>query len=1446
VLELLLRVELEAGRTADVAVELAEDHRVADLTTAVARHVGLAVPAGHAPNLSCQRLGAILEPSEHVLTSGLLTGDLVRLGLTYAPPGVDDDTRAGGLFCDVVSGPSSGTSLRLTPGRVTVGRDPACDLVLTDPTVSKRHVELVVTGDGEVQVAPAEEVTNPVLVDGDAVVTSTVLGRGALLQLGACALTVREYEAATGEARDQLGQIPFNRTPYRHPDLSEVEVRGPGKPPQPYEPRPMMWAAILLPVVGGIAFAWLLGRPEFLLFVLLSPLSMLANWWSERRRGGTSYAEQTATFDRHVQDWLVRYDEALALERHRRYEAAPDLADLARRAQLRTADLWPRNRWAEGFLQLRLGLGAAPALSATPRPGGVDQDPDGRLEAAIDERAELPSVPIVVDLLEQGVLALHGAPREVETSVGSVVSQLAILHSPDDLVLCAALHERRTLRGWIPWLPHTRTITSPLEGDHLATGPDEADDLLRRLLAVVGERDEDRTWPKVVVILDELAEADQMLVASLLETGPPVGVLAVWLGHDAALLPRRATAIVDCPPVDGGRRATLWTTEPTEPVRELDPDRVGLEAAPRIALALAPVRDASSASAAASIPRLAPLLEVLGTSTLDGSAVAAAWQRHEHRYGLPAPIGIGPTGPLVIDLVEHGPHGLVAGTSGAGKSELLQSYIAALIAAHPPTRLNLLFIDYKGGASSNVFKDVPHTVGYVTNLGADLAMRALVSLRAELDRRMRVLEGRAKDLGEMLERFPDEAPASLVIVVDEFATLVKEIPDFVAGMVDVAQRGRSLGIHLVLATQRPAGAVNDNILANTNLRISLRVLDNADSSSILGSGEAATIPAPLRGRGFAKLGAGGLVEFQSAFSGAPFTAAGGTTPVIVSSFPDDGRVTRHPEPPPAVEDEDVRTHLDVLLDAVADATARLGHQPGRRPWLEDLPERIDLDDVLGGRFGDVPAGLPGRDLVLGVVDEPAHQRQRPHTVDLEATGGLLVYGTGGSGRTTTLRTVIGSAVAGGTPGEVEVYVLDFAGRALEPVRDLPHVAAVAPSDDIEHVTRVLMHLRAEVTRRQGVLAEHRAENLTAYNAGRSDPLPRLLLLVDGYEAFERTFERGQLYLWSQLLIETVLAGRGVGLHLIATADRRISIPAALSNAISGRLLLRTADADGLTDLGVPASIARDARLGDGRAMLLDGTRIQVAVVGDELGNAAQTAALEERSRASADGLAVDLPTLPASVSAASLPSVPALSASEPYRVPVGVSDLTLATATCDVRLHHLAVVGPGESGRSTALRTVAAGLRENGVDVWVLADPTSPLADGPWKHLASRRDEQGPLLQELATAARAGAGAGLPVLVVDRAEQVGDDAGRVLEELLRDDLVRVLAGTDPTTLTGYVAGWASALRSTRRMLLLQPDDLGDLTALTMTKVQLRPGQDFPPGRGVLITGREAQLIQVAT
>lgn len=1440
-LEILLRVADQAASHRDVAVAFGTEHTVDDVAQAIASHLGRPVSDGQVLRLGCQRLARPACGSSFMADSGLVSGDEVELSAVDAT-GVAPVVPApvSGLTCDVVNGAGTGRSLPLHRGRYLIGRDSRADLALADPTVSSRHAIVTVSSSGAVTVEPAGHVTNPVIVDGRRIEAAVNVTDGSVIRIGGCALAVRHVRMPAGATRDRLGRVPFNRTPYRRPLVSETQVPGPGRPPAKPARRSANLLTVMLPMAGAIIFAWVLGRPEFLLFALLGPVSAVANVISERRHGGRTYREDLEVFNRRRSDWIERLDAAITDERRRRNDGAPDIADLARRAEQRTNDLWPRTRSSGDFLQLRVGLGDDVAMTTTELAEATEGDTfTTDLSEELRERTALGSVPIVLDAAGQAVVALHGEARAVAGASAAMLAQAAVLHSPEDLVVCAATARRGGIADALKWLPHTRSAASPIDADHVVVGTDAADDLVRRVVALARDRTA-RTWPHILLLLDEQVAVEGPTLSPLLEAAPDMGLTVVWTGHDLDLIPRQAMAVIECPPAESGRRARLWFTDPELDVRHVDPDLLELDALDRVARALAPVRDASGSSTTNAIPRAAPLLEVLGTKTCDPAWVVERWQSASP-YSLRAPIGVGPHGPLEIDLVEHGPHALIAGTSGAGKSELLQSMIAALVTRYPPTRLNLLFIDYKGGASSDVFQDTPHSVGHVTNLGADLAMRALVSLRAELDRRMRLMEGRAKDLAEMLERHPREAPASLVIVVDEFATLVKEIPDFVTGMVDIAQRGRSLGIHLVLATQRPSGAVNDNILANTNLRISLRVLDAADSSSILGSGEAAVIPSPLRGRGFARLGPGGLVEFQSAFSGAPFTSSTGVAPVTVEDFLPTGGVSTVPAAPTG--EEGARSQLDVVIAGVLGATQQLGLERGRRPWLEDLPASIALSEVLAGAFGAVGDRLPGRDVVVGIADEPERQRQRPHVVDLEASGGILVFGTGGSGRTTTLRTMVGSAVGAATPAEVEVYVLDYGGRSLEAMRDLPHVAAVATSDDLEQTTRILMHLHAEIARRQQLLAAHRAENVTALQRiVPSLPVPRIIVIVDGYDAFDRTFERGELYIWSEWMIETVLAGRAVGIHLIASADRRASVPAGLSNAVGGRIILRMADADALLDLGITSPVARDARLGNGRALLADGTTVQVAVVSDDVTSAGQVAALESLASATGSGLRAELPELPDEVARESLGA-----STSPMEFVLGVADLTLERVVCDVRTQHLAVVGPGESGRSTALATAAAGLSSNGRGVWTLCERDSPLASVDGHHVATGPDEYGELIDDLAASLAAGAAGGgvRPVLVVDAVERVTDDLGLRLEMLLRDDRVRVLAGFDGATLSGYAGGWLASLKATRCRLLLQPDDLGDLGALTPVRIRLRPGQRFPAGRGVFIANRQWSLVQVA-
>src|SRR2546430_7102437 len=250
--------------------------------------------------------------------------------------------------------------------------------------------------------------------------------------------------------------------------------------------------------------------------------------------------------------------------------------------------------------------------------------------------------------------------------------------------------------------------------------------------------------------------------------------------------------------------------------------------------------------------------------------------------------------PFDVSLRFDGPHALVGGMTGSGKSELLQSLVASLASRYPPRTLNFLLVDYKGGAAFKDCVDLPHTVGFVTDLDGHLVNRALVSLRAELRRREEILRRfGAKDLLDLEQGHPDDAPASLVIVVDEFAALATELPQFVEGMVDVAQRGRSLGIHLVLATQRPAGVINDKIRANTNLRVALRFSDVGESVDVIGVRDAAR-PGLPPGRAFARIGPADVTEFQAAYVGGQTAPSSGPAPLTVQD-PAFGGMTA-PEP----------------------------------------------------------------------------------------------------------------------------------------------------------------------------------------------------------------------------------------------------------------------------------------------------------------------------------------------------------------------------------------------------------------------------------------------------------------------------------------------------------------------------------------------------------------------
>jgi DNA segregation ATPase FtsK/SpoIIIE, S-DNA-T family len=1444
--ELILRLRTDRAGPTDVRVAVEASHTVAELAAALAAHLG------HRGDrvLASTRTGEVLDPDALLGGLDLLTGDELVLGpgagavVARVRPDLTADTTI-----DVTAGPETGRSVLVhRPGRYVVGRAPDATVRIDDPSVSRRHLTIELDRDGAVTIDPRPASANGVLVNGAEITSPTAVGPTDHVTLGGTRLAVRPAVGRPDTRSGRLGRIDFHRTPYRPPVVVDRSTEPVGPVPERPEPRRLPAIAVVAPLAAGLLMYLFTRQLQFLALMLLSPVVMIGTAVEDRRSGRRAVRDRVSRFRSELVERRREFEQLRDAERIDRFRASPDLADLIRRAELRTVDLWARGRAAPDFLSLRLGLGAATVGFAVElERGGADDLRDEAAEAlrGVDELAD---VPVTVALDE--VLAIHGRPVEVDGVTASLVVQAATLHSPEDLVIVAAISSRRSL-DWLRWLPHARSVTSPLSGDHVARTPAQAGPLVERLLdaaemrAVDGHVGPPATWPRVMVVLDAGLELDPARVARLLDLAPGAGFSVVWLATSPAEVPRQATRTLVLRRTTAGIvRGRLWATDPTVAETELEVEHLRPERADRVARALAPIRDASTMSLATTIPRTAPLLEVLGVGRPSASWVVEQWA-HRPVHGLRFPIGLGADGPVELDLVEDGPHALVGGTSGAGKSELLQSMVASLAVHHPPNRLNLLFVDYKGGAASQVFERLPHTVGYVTNLSADLAARALTSLRAELHRRMALLEGRAKDLAELLSVAPDDAPASLVIVVDEFATLAREVPEFVTGIVDIAQRGRSLGIHLVLATQRPTGSVNENILANTNLRISLRMLDRAESTAVVGVPDAADIPVPLRGRGIVRLGPRRLVEFQSAFAGAPLFAEEIRPPVLVRPFEStDGSSS------PAVGAVATRaTQLDAVLDAIRDADRRLGRPPPRRPWRDVLPESILLDDVLDDPLAERAFAEPGRFVAVGLLDAPERQEQRPAIVDLD-DGGVLVFGSGGAGSSTLLRTVAAAVTTTAAASGVDVAIVAFdaAGRGCAALAALP-TAEVVAVDDLEAVTRQLVVLERELERRRRLLVADPGPGAGDGAADVEHVVPRIVVLIDGLGALldallDATTVGDE---WVERIVRLVVDGRQVGIHTVATAGRRSAVPARVHAAVANRIVLRHADDSAYADHGIPSVRARG--LVPGRGLWsgpgwVEPVLVQIASVSVDAAARPQGAALAELGARLAASGRRSRPAVPASVPLTERDRSPLLAAGG-LGPALGRADITGATVTVDLEWSHLAVYGPPRSGRSTALATIATqlvgGSAVSGCEVVVAGSASSGLrrlAPRPGMRVAFGR-EVGATFERLAAE-----GGPRRVLVLDDLDALDDPAlVPVLERFARDESIRLVAAMEPRI--GFTTNPLVALaRRSRRQLVLQPDDPAEFLQLTGTRLVLRPGLRMPPGRGVLLVDRVATVVQV--
>ncbi|GAA2745986.1 type VII secretion protein EccCa [Kitasatospora cinereorecta] len=1116
------------------------------------------------------------------------------------------------------------------------------------------------------------------------------------------------------------------------------------------------WVMLLMPLLSSISMAGYMivaGQKMLIIlgisFVLLSVgvtvgvrMQMRGNQNKARVRARDRYLDHLVEV-RRVARQVAADQRVVAAWQHPSPHRLRAIATRRRR-------VWERRNGDPDFLKVRIGVGRAPLATPIRMAGRndptVEYDPRARAaaEQLVASMATVGRQPAVVDLARAGVVSVLGPADKARALARSVLCQIAVGHAPDDVAIAVVTAGEDW--QWAKWLPHTHEpdavgesgvvplVAEEFEGlaDHFQAHLTEAREQQNARRGLVPERGVD-TRRRLVVFLDRYdprsAWARSPIAAQLLETaGPATAVTVVCVVEKESDEPTRADIRLrvdaDARLTVEGRRADL-PAEATEAVA----DQPEAELCEAVARALAPLR--LSAEGEEILAQTVSLPALLGLSDLEGFDPEGEWVEPETEEVLQVPLGFDGEGrPLILDLKEAaqggmGPHGLVIGATGSGKSELLRTLVSSLTTKHAPELLSLVLIDFKGGATFAGVTELPHVAGLITNLVDDLALvdRVRDALQGEQQRRQKML----RDAGNLdsvreyqLRRAaghtdPDGRPLEplpyLLIIVDEFAELLAGRPDFIELFAQIGRVGRSLGMHLLLASQRLDEGRLRGLEANLSYRICLRTLTAAESRAVIGNPDAYRLP-PIPGSAYLKVGDSTPERLRVAHVSGPHLTAeergadrtGSPAPVAfgLRTAPDPEaaaeRASSSPERPrPMISGP---TEMQVLVERL-----RQAGRPVHQVWLPPLPPALPLDTLTG------PVSLePGRGLhaewwqahgnltmPVGVLDIPLRQAQHQVVPDFaEEHGHLALVGAPQSGKSTFLRTLMLAAMLTHTPDQLQFLCLDFGGGTLQTFEQAPHVSGVAGRHDEERVRRAVAEVGQLITERERLFPRLGIDAVAEFRRRRdAGELPEgtraadLFLVVDNWGA-----ARGEIEGLDAVLLDIAGRGLGVGVHIVLTANRWADLRMALRDAFSARLELRLNDpADSELDR---RAARRLVGVRPGRGMSAQGLQFQVALprldgqdTTDGLADAQQDA-LAKIAAAWTGAPAPGIRTLPLHLPVGELPT----SAEEMPGVPIGIGETDLAPVHLDLDGDepHLLVYGDSGSGKSEFLRMWMAQL----------------------------------------------------------------------------------------------------------------------------------------------------------
>ncbi|MFG1610437.1 type VII secretion protein EccCb [Actinoplanes sp. NPDC049265] len=1138
------------------------------------------------------------------------------------------------------------------------------------------------------------------------------------------------------------------------PQLPNEPVVLPTPPEAPKDnPSNNAWTLVmpLLSSVGMAAYMVTFGRPALIiigvLFFATSTGAVIAMRMSQKSTAGKTTRQQRARYRAHLK---ISRDSARMVATSQRTVAALANPEPARLWSIATTRkrVWERRQDDPDFLRVRLGCGAVQLATPIQLDDRLDPLTDydwESLEAAnqlIERMGRVDRQPMVIDAGRGGVISLVGGKARIEPLTRALLCQIAVLHAPDDVTIAVQSAEVEDWH-WAKWLPHTfepkvrgeAGTVSLIAPDPELLGPFLARELVSR--AEHQSRSRAHTTDpaaarlrRLVVVftgfepVSEWGRSDLMR-ALINAAGPGSGITLIFAGGQDADEPSRVDLRIR---VDH-RGELIHEGDPslvTAPALGCTPDAVTPEFAELIARALTPLRLSDEREQL--LARVTSLTEMILGPDPANADVTGRWVTPGDPRLLRTPIGTNGDGEVVVlDVKESaqggsGPHGLIVGATGSGKSELLRTLVTGLALTHSPELLSFVLIDFKGGAAFAPLSGLPHVAGLITNLVDDTAMidRVLAALMGEQQRRQKALRdagnvdtireyqvrraaGATNERGEPLEPLP-----YLMIIVDEFGELLSGRPDFAELFTQIGRVGRSLGMHLLMATQRLEEGKLRGLDSHLSYRICLRTFSASESRSVIGTTDAYKLP-PIPGSAYLKVDESIYQRLRVAhvsarhISPAERDAAAGRIDSSVVAFDvrtASEQVEREPDEAEARSGSGP-TELQIVVDRLSSVTA-----PAHQVWLPPLPPALALDHLLG-----VPADQDGRGfsarhwphsgrlaVPLGLLDLPLRQEQETLVMDFAgAHGHLAAVGAPRTGRSTLLRTIMLAAMLTHTPEEIQFYCVDFGGGTLHPFAKAPHVGSVAGRNESELVSRTLAEIRTLITEREELLRELGLDSMADLRDRRRDgTLPDgirsadVFLMIDNWGALRTEYENAD-----PVLAEIAARGLGAGVHLVLTSGRWNDIRPALRDSIGTRIELRLNDpSESEINRRIAAAVPSNVA---GRGLSAPGVFFQFVlprIDGQDTADGLREAQHHVLGKIT-DGWtgrgAPAIRLLPHTIQVRELAAD-----QESTAVPIGIAESNLETVSLDLTGDnpHFLVYGDSGSGKSTLLRTYLGGLVE--------------------------------------------------------------------------------------------------------------------------------------------------------